>query len=81
MIGYHVTTPKKLSRYRATKAILSPVRFWAFENSAREWAKKVGRTVILKIEVDDNHAYPLPDHKPRGHAYWTPDFVTRWTEV
>ena len=78
VIGYHVTTPKKLARYIATSCILPPVRFWQFPNSAREWARRTGRTIILRIEVKE--AYPLPDHKPRGHAWWTPDMVRKWTE-
>ena len=79
MIGYHVTTPKKLARYQATGAILPPVRFWAFERSAQSWADKTGRHVILRIDVDT--AYPLPDHKPTGHAYWTPELVRFWRAV
>lgn len=79
MIGYHVTTPKKIARYMSTGAILPPVRFWKWEGSALAWAKKTGRTVILRIEVDE--AYPLPDHAPRGHAYWTPELVRGWARV
>jgi len=79
MTGYHATTPKKLSRYKLTGCILPPVRFWIFENSAKEWAKKVGRDIILQFETDV--AYPLPDHKPRWHAYWTPNSVWSWKIV
>lgn len=79
MIGWHVTTPKKLARYEATGCILPPVRFWRFEDSARQWAQRTGRTVILRIETSD--AYPLPDHQPRGHAWWTPEHVRVWEEV
>ena len=77
--GYHVTTPKKLERYKATGCILPPVRFWLFRNSAEAWAKKTGRTVILEIPV--KVAYPLPDHKPTGHAAWTPEMVRKWAVV
>ena len=73
MVGYHVTTEKKLQRYRDTGAILPPVRFWAFRDSAVAWARKTGRNVILRIAPKTVH--PLPDHKPRGHAYWTPEVV------
>jgi hypothetical protein len=76
MIGYHVTTPKKLLRYESTGAILPPVRFWRFGESAARWARRTGRTVILRIEAAE--AYPLPDHHPRGHAWWTPDIVRGW---
>jgi len=76
IILYHCTTDKKLQRYQTTGGILSPVRGWIFENSAREWCRKTGRNIILKIEVET--VYPLPDHKPIGHSYWSPDFVRKW---
>jgi hypothetical protein len=76
MIGYHVTTPGKVARYIATGCILPPVRFWAFERSARNWMSRTKRSVVLEIEVDT--AYPLPDHQPPGHAYWSPEMVRSW---
>ena len=77
MTVYHATTPAKLARYEATGCILSPVRFWLNERCARAWAERVGRTVIVAFERPDA-AYPLPDHKPRGMAWWTPDHVRAW---
>ena len=79
MVGYHVTTPKKLLRYRRTGCILPPVRFWRWQSSAVLWGARVGRTVLLKINAGT--AYPLPDHKPRGHACWTPEHVREWKLV
>ena len=79
MIGYHMTTPKKLARYQATGAILPPVRFWQYERSARDWGSRTGRSVMLVIDVRE--AFPLPDHKPRGHAWWTPEFVREWNNA
>ena len=76
MTGYHVTTPRKLARYRATGAILPPVRFWRWPASARAWARRTGRTIVLVIEPKITH--PLPDHRPRGHAWWTPEIVRDW---
>jgi hypothetical protein len=76
MIGYHCTSENKLKRYEATSCIISPVRFWIYESSARNWLKKTGRTIILRINVDI--AYPLPDHKPNGHAWYTPENVREW---
>lgn len=75
MEGYHVTTPKKLERYKKTGAILPPVRFWPNESTANRWAKRTGRSVILKISATET--YPLPDHKP---ARWTPEVVSKWEE-
>jgi hypothetical protein len=79
MIGFHCTTPKKLQRYKATGGILPPVRFWIFENSARQWMAKTQRSILLKIDVKE--AYPLPDHKPNGHAYWTPEIVHEFLSI
>ena len=79
MMGYHVTTPRKLERYHKTGCILSPVRFWKYLSSAEAWAKRTGRTKILRIDV--RVAHPLPDHKPRGHAYWTDECVRGWWPI
>lgn len=76
MIGYHVTTERKVARYKNTRAILPPVRFWPNLTTARRWAKRTGRNVIIKIKTET--FYPLPDHKP---AYWTPDTIYSWDEV
>jgi len=76
MLGYHVTTPKKLERYHITGAILPPVRFWPNLYTARRWAKKTRRTIILEIECVKSH--PLPDHKP---AEWTSETIFEWNEV
>jgi len=76
MIGYHVTTPRKVQRYTDTGCILPPVRFWPNEYTARRWAKRTGRSVVLQIEVDISH--PLPDHKP---ARWSPDLVRSWVDL
>jgi hypothetical protein len=73
MTGYHVTTPKKLERYRKTGAILPPVRFWPNEYTARRWAKRTGRSVILEIDVEKSS--PLPDHRS---ARWTDEVVRGW---
>ena len=74
MIGYHVTTPKKLDRYNNTGAILPPVRFWPNELTAKRWAKRTGRTIIVKIECEKS--YPLPDHKP---ARWTSELIRNFS--
>lgn len=79
MVGYHVTTVKKLKKYGATGCILSPVRFWKYKDSAIAWSKKTGRDIILSINI--TVAYPLPDHKPLYHAYWTPENIDKWVEV
>lgn len=76
---YHCTTPKKLKRYKNTGCILSPVRAWRYINSAKNWCKKTGRTIILEFDVKEY--YPLPDHKPLGHAYWTPEYIRNWNLI
>jgi len=79
MIGYHVTTQKKLAKYEQTGCILEPVRFWTVWDSAKAWAKKTGRVYIVKFDVPPGSAYPLPDHKPRGHAWWTDQNIRKWS--
>ena len=76
MIGYHVTTDKKFARYKTTGAILPPVRFWPNELTARRWAKRTGRNIILQIEY--TQSFPLPDHKP---ARWTGELIRDFVEV
>jgi hypothetical protein len=76
MIGFHVTTKKKLDKYKQTGCILPPVRFWPNEFTAREWMKKTLRDVLLVINVEKS--YPLPDHKP---ARWTEEIVRKWEIV
>jgi len=73
--AYHVTTPKKVDRYLATGGILPPVRFWPSLCTAQRWAKRTGRSVILRFEAP--HSWPLPDHKP---ARWTDQMVVDWSE-
>lgn len=75
MILFHATTPHKLARYRASRAILPPVRGFDTEAAAREWARLAHRTVILRLNV--SHAQALPDHhQAEGLAWWTPIAVT-----
>ena len=76
MIGYHVTTEKKVDRYIKTGCILSPVRFWNSLEQARAWARKTGRGVVLMIYA--TRVYPLPDHKPRGTSWWADENVRHW---
>lgn len=77
---YHATTPAKLTRYCATGCILAPVRYWLSEKCAAAWALRVRRTVILAFQRPST-SYPLPDHKPRMMAHWTPDNIRIWTQV
>lgn len=74
---YHVTTPAKLARYEATGGILPPVRFWRFKSSAFAWARKTRRTIVLELD-EPSVAYPLPDHQPPRHAWWSPEMVRTW---
>ena len=73
MVGFHVTTSKKLQRYELTGGILPPVRFWPTIDTAKRWCKRVNRDFILEIDCLVSH--PLPDHKP---ARWTPELIRKW---
>lgn len=57
---YHCTTPKKLRRYQNSGRIIHPVRGFTTQEAAREWCRKTGRTIVLKIAGEDCHK--LPDH-------------------
>ena len=70
MTAYHVTTPKKIERYKATGGILPPIRFFPAMFSAVRWAKRTNRTHIAIFEV--KRSWPLPDHKP---GRWTDEIV------
>ncbi len=76
MTGYHVTTTRKLERYKQTGCILPPVRFWPNLETAQRWAKRTLRDVIIKFECEES--YPLPDHRP---ARWTREHVKTYTTL
>lgn len=71
---YHVTTEKKLKRYKETGAILPPVRYWTTEHAAYRWMKKVNRSIILEFE-EPKRSFPLPI---KGGAKWTDCLVRKW---
>jgi hypothetical protein len=73
MILFHCTSNKKFNKYIKTGCILPPVRGWKSIDSAKNWCNRTGRNIILKFECSE--AYPLPDHKPRLHAYWTNEMI------
>lgn len=79
MILYHCTNKKKLQQYKDTGCILMPVRGWRYLSSAENWCKHTLRDIILKIECDV--AYPLPDHKPMFHSYWTPENIYKYEVI
>lgn len=69
IILYHVTTPKKVRKYRKTGSILSPVRGFTTLIAAMAWAIKTGRSVILEFKADN--PYKLPNHHNKwGEAWW-----------
>lgn len=76
---YHCTTSKKLKRYKETGCILNPVRGWKYLKSAENWCKKTGRTIILEFEAEE--VYPLSDHKPLFHSYWTPENIFKYNRI
>ncbi len=77
LYGYHCTTPAKVERYKASGRIIAPVRFWPNLETAKRWAKRTGRSVILKIRLEAI-SYPLPDHKP---AFWCPADVLDFEDL
>ena len=80
MTLFHCTTPKKRSRYVSSRQIIKPVRGFATLEAARYWAKRIHRTIILKIESDRVHK--MPDHHNRyGEAWWCDECICKWEEV
>lgn len=77
LYGFHCTTPAKMRRYQTSGRIIAPVRFWPNLDTAKRWAKRTGRSVILKIRLEDI-SYPLPDHKP---ALWCPADVLEFEDA
>ena len=71
---FHVTTPKKLSRYNASKRIIKPVRGFSNIEAAKEWARITRRSIIVEFTADDPHK--LPDHHNKyGTAWWNDNDV------
>lgn len=66
MIVWHVTTAKKLKRYKDSGGILPPVRAWDSLPAAERFSKQTGRKVILRLKFP-NTAERLPGH--RGEAF------------
>lgn len=65
MIVWHVTTAKKLRRYKDLGGILPPVRAWESLSAAERFSKQTGRKVILRLKFPTK-AERLPGH--RGEA-------------
>jgi len=53
MIVYHVTTFKKLSKYRKAGHIKPPVRAWETLAEAERFSISTGRRVILRLKFPD----------------------------
>jgi hypothetical protein len=71
---YHVTSPKKLSKYQKEGKIKGPiVRAWADIYEAIRFSCSTGRPIILRLKFPDD-AKRLPGHQ--GNAvYLDGDFV------
>lgn len=54
MIVYHVTSLKKLDKYRKSGCILAPVRAWENIAQAQRMSISTGRRVILRLRFPDN---------------------------
>lgn len=66
MVVWHVTTMKKLKRYKASGCILPPVRAWDNISAAEHFSKQTGRRMILRLSFPDNEAKRLPGHKGKA---------------
>jgi len=50
MIVWHVTTAKKLFKYKETGFIKPPVRGWKTIQAAERFSKQTGRSLILRLK-------------------------------
>jgi hypothetical protein len=65
---YHVTSPKKLSKYQKAGKIKGPVvRAWADIYEAVRFSCSTGRPIILRLKFPDD-AKRLPGHQ--GNAVY-----------
>lgn len=61
MIVYHVTSAKKLNKYRKSGGILPPVRAWETIQAAQRFSINTGRPIILRLKFP-NDAPKLVGH-------------------
>lgn len=54
MIVYHVTSIKKLDKYRKSGKIIAPVRAWETIEQAQRMSISTGRRVILRLRFPNN---------------------------
>lgn len=54
MIVYHVTSLKKLDKYRKSGKILAPVRAWENIEQAQRMSVSTGRRIILRLRFPNN---------------------------
>lgn len=66
MVVWHVTTYKKLQRYKQQGGILPPVRAWENLTAAERFSRQTGRKIILRLKFPAN-ANRLMGH--RGEAF------------
>lgn len=54
MIVYHVTSLKKLDKYRKSGYIKAPVRAWETIQQAQRMSVSTGRQIILRLKFPNN---------------------------
>lgn len=54
MIVYHVTTLKKLNKYKLSGCINPPVRAWENIKQAERMSLSTGRRIILRLNFSSN---------------------------
>jgi len=68
---YHVTSMKKLLKYKAEGIIKPPVRAWADVFEAVRFSCQTGRPIILRLKFPDN-ADRLPGHGGNARVLYSP---------
>ncbi len=68
---YHVTTLKKLEKYKKNGYILPPVRAWETLEQAERMSISTGRRIILRLKFKDD-APKLEGHFGKARVSYQP---------
>lgn len=66
---FHVTTAKKLKRYKKTGFIRPPVRAWGTMQAAKDFSLQTGRKVIVVLIDDGSFDYYRQNGKIVGNGF------------
>lgn len=77
MIGYHVTTKKKIMKYIKNGRTDAPIRAWKTIQEAERFSKQTGRRIIVRLKLPDNTSN-LFGHKGMAVQFDYPCETKEW---